>query len=141
MGVTVHAAEVLEWAAPDLTFRVTVSAGTYVRAIARDLGERLGVGGHLTALRRETIGALDVRKAVAPDAVTAAAVAPARDVLAHLPAVEADGAAREHLRHGRPVPDAAGHAGLVALVAGDDLVAVASAGDGWLRPTVVLEGA
>jgi len=36
---------------------VTVSSGTYIRAIARDLGEALGVGGHLTALRRTSVGA------------------------------------------------------------------------------------
>lgn len=40
----------------DATFRVSCSKGTYIRALARDIGERLGVGGHLTALRREAIG-------------------------------------------------------------------------------------
>ena len=56
--------ELVEYAPPELVFRVTVSAGTYVRALARDLGERLGVGAHLTALRRESIGALRVEDAV-----------------------------------------------------------------------------
>ena len=49
---------------PMLVFRATVSAGTYLRALARDLGERLGVGAHLTALRREAIGPLRVEDAV-----------------------------------------------------------------------------
>lgn len=40
----------------DLDVRVEVSSGTYVRALARDLGTALGVGGHLTALRRTTVG-------------------------------------------------------------------------------------
>ena len=40
----------------DLDVRVTVSSGTYVRALARDLGAALGVGGHLTALRRTRVG-------------------------------------------------------------------------------------
>jgi tRNA pseudouridine55 synthase len=41
----------------DLDVEVTVSSGTYVRALARDLGRELGVGGHLTALRRTRVGA------------------------------------------------------------------------------------
>jgi len=44
----------------DLDVTVDVSSGTYVRALARDLGAALGVGGHLTALRRTRIGALSV---------------------------------------------------------------------------------
>lgn len=48
----------------DLDVVVDVSSGTYVRALARDLGEALGVGGHLTALRRTRIGELPVTDAV-----------------------------------------------------------------------------
>jgi len=48
----------------DLDVAVDVSSGTYVRALARDLGAALGVGGHLTALRRTRVGALDVNDAV-----------------------------------------------------------------------------
>ena len=47
----------------DLDVEVTVSSGTYVRALARDLGDRLGVGGHLTALRRTRVGAVDLAAA------------------------------------------------------------------------------
>ena len=61
------------WTPPDVGFRATVSAGTYVRALARDLGERLGVGAHLTALRREAIGALRVEDAVPLDRLDAGA--------------------------------------------------------------------
>ncbi|MCI1902259.1 MAG: tRNA pseudouridine(55) synthase TruB [Bifidobacteriaceae bacterium] len=48
----------------DLTVRISCSAGTYIRAIARDLGKLLGVGGYLTYLRRTTIGGFDVKQAV-----------------------------------------------------------------------------
>jgi tRNA pseudouridine55 synthase len=47
----------------DLDVEVTVSSGTYVRALARDLGAALGVGGHLTALRRTRVGAFTVDSA------------------------------------------------------------------------------
>jgi tRNA pseudouridine55 synthase len=47
----------------DLDVEVTVSSGTYVRALARDLGRLLGVGGHLTALRRTRVGAFTLTSA------------------------------------------------------------------------------
>lgn len=51
----------------DLDVRVECSSGTYIRALARDLGRFLGVGGHLTALRRTRIGPFDVTDAVMLD--------------------------------------------------------------------------
>lgn len=48
----------------ELDVIVDCSSGTYIRAIARDLGEALGVGGHLTALRRSRIGSFDVENAM-----------------------------------------------------------------------------
>jgi tRNA pseudouridine55 synthase len=136
--VTVHQAVLVRWSAPDVTFRVTVSPGTYVRAIARDLGQRLEVGGHLTALRRETIGGLSVADAVSLDQLTRAALVPVRAVLRHLPAVELDEPSRVAVSHGRPVPAADGPEGHVALLHAGEVVAVAQGGDGWLRPAVVL---
>ena len=47
----------------DVDIDVTCSSGTYIRALARDLGEALGVGGHLTALRRTRVGAFDIGQA------------------------------------------------------------------------------
>jgi tRNA pseudouridine55 synthase len=70
--VTVSAFEVVavrrvagEWI--DVDVRVECSTGTYVRALARDLGEVLGVGGHLTALRRTRIGPFRVKDALGLD--------------------------------------------------------------------------
>lgn len=48
----------------DVDVHVTCSSGTYIRAIARDLGDSLGVGGHLTALRRTRIGSYDLSQSV-----------------------------------------------------------------------------
>jgi tRNA pseudouridine55 synthase len=47
----------------DINVEVDCSSGTYIRALARDLGEALGVGGHLTALRRTRIGSFEVSNA------------------------------------------------------------------------------
>ena len=54
--VTIHGLDVTGLALPDVRVSVHCSSGTYVRAIARDLGAALGVGGHLTALRRTAVG-------------------------------------------------------------------------------------
>jgi tRNA pseudouridine55 synthase len=144
VSVTVHSIDLVEYQPPELSFRATVSAGTYIRAIARDLGERLGVGAHLTRLRRESIGSLRVEDAVALDAVSAAAVMPAGRVLSDLPSVDLDQSARDDVVHGRAVLDgrAAGQRGggaEVALLVAGELIAIAQAEEGWLRPKVVLE--
>ncbi len=120
-----------------ITFAASVSAGTYIRALARDLGERLGTGAHLTTLRREAIGMLDVADAVAPEAVSAAAVRPPLAALPDLPVEEVGGPDAEAIRHGRAV---AGRAeGTVALVHAGSLVAVGEGSGGRIQPRVVLE--
>jgi tRNA pseudouridine55 synthase len=131
--------ELLAWRAPDAEFRVTVSAGTYVRALARDVGERLGLGAHLVALRRESIGPLPVSDALPLDAIDGpASLRSPLSVLGHMPRVPLDDAARAMVVHGRAVARPAGVAGTVALVQGEELVAVAIAVDERLQPEVVL---
>jgi tRNA pseudouridine55 synthase len=61
--VTVSRFEVLARRGDDLDVTVTCSSGTYVRALARDLGAALGVGGHLTALRRTRVGPFELAAA------------------------------------------------------------------------------
>jgi tRNA pseudouridine55 synthase len=61
--VTVSAFELLALRDADLDVRVTCSSGTYIRALARDLGAALGVGGHLTALRRTRVGPFTLAEA------------------------------------------------------------------------------
>jgi tRNA pseudouridine55 synthase len=58
--VTIHDLTVHEVDLPDVHISVRCSSGTYIRAIARDAGQALGVGGHLTALRRTAVGAFDL---------------------------------------------------------------------------------
>lgn len=144
IDIVVHAVELTEYDYPALSFRATVSPGTYVRALARDLGERLGTGAHLRALRREAIGMLRVEQAVALDAVSAEALLPPLAVLGHLSRVEVTEAEARALGHGQAVRRTGGPADLVAepitVVGPDDsLIAVARWQEGALRPEVVLE--
>ena len=54
--VRIDLAEMISYAWPSLTLRITCGRGTYIRSIARDLGQRLGTGGHLASLCRLAIG-------------------------------------------------------------------------------------
>jgi tRNA pseudouridine55 synthase len=139
--VTVHRIELVSWEPPEVTFRAIVSPGTYLRAVGRDLGERLGVGGHLTALRREAIGGLGVEEAVPLDEVAPGTLLPPARVLGHLPAIALDPAAKAAVVQGRAVADGGARMdpGVpVMLLSGDELVAVARPEEGRLQPTVVL---
>ncbi|MBJ9675325.1 tRNA pseudouridine(55) synthase TruB [Burkholderia gladioli] len=73
--VTIHLLELLDCALPDVSFRVTCSKGTYVRTLAEDIGEALGFGAHLVALRRTGVGALTLEHAVTLDALSDAEAA------------------------------------------------------------------
>ncbi len=143
--VTVHHIALVALRGDLVDFRATVSAGTYVRALARDLGERLGTGAPLTALRREAIGSLEVTRAVPLGSLSRSTpVLAPLDVLAHLPAAALSPDGARDVSHGRPV-DAAGVTAAdgtaVALVREGQLAAVAEVRSGRLQPIVVLEGA
>ena len=101
--VTVHALELASRDAETVDLVVRCSPGTYVRAMARDLGERLGTGAHLTALRRTRSGAFDLSQAVAGDDLSAAAghLTPMEGLLLDLPAVTVGEEGRRLVGHGR----------------------------------------
>jgi tRNA pseudouridine55 synthase len=69
--IEVHALELIAWAPPRLGLRVRCGKGTYIRSLIADLGQALGVGAHMTALRRTRVGAFDLAAAVALDALDA----------------------------------------------------------------------
>ena len=64
--VTISAFDITGIALPELHFRVLCSTGTYIRSLAHDLGQVLGCGAHLSALRRTRIGNFDVADALSP---------------------------------------------------------------------------
>jgi tRNA pseudouridine55 synthase len=146
--VTVHRLDLLvtRRAGPttDLDVDVACSAGTYIRALARDLGAGLGVGGHLTALRRTEVGAFTLADALTleelamrPDPVTMELSAAAARFL---PRRDASTDEARVLRHGGPL-STVGIAGPYAVFDRDgDVLAVVSERDGRARPEVVLVG-
>ncbi|HET7477509.1 MAG TPA: tRNA pseudouridine(55) synthase TruB [Dermatophilaceae bacterium] len=113
----------------DVDVEVDVSSGTYVRALARDLGAALRVGGHLTALRRTRVGSFDVAAAVPLDRLAAGDGIPvmplAQAARTVLPARELDEAQARAVGHGQQVPSGAARAPAVAAFDPDGrLVAV-----------------
>jgi tRNA pseudouridine55 synthase len=106
--VTISALDVLEWTPPRLRVRVDCSSGTYIRAIARDLGEATGFGGMLTALRRLSVGGFRLEGAVSLEALESDGeiswVRPAEALrLAGIPGIDVDAAQMGELAQGRPV--------------------------------------
>ena len=137
--IEVHEIALVGLNGDEVQFRATVSAGTYLRAMARDLGERLGGAAHLTALRRETIGSLSVADAVPLEALTAET--PMLEPLAVLGGMgtrQLTAAEVAAVGHGRAV-SADGMEGRVALLHEGRLVAIAESRDRLLYPVVVLE--
>jgi tRNA pseudouridine55 synthase len=147
--VTIHALRVLAVELPDVRFEVECGAGTYIRAIARDAGGALGVGGHLRELRRTAIGPHRVEDAVPLDllgdeARVREAMLPPAAAISHLPRVVVDAAGEAELRHGRPVPaeeETPAEAPVALLSAEGALLAVGERADGWVRPRKVFAGA
>ena len=139
-SVEIRELEIVEAAVPDLEFRATVSAGTYLRSLARDIGAALGCGAHLAALRRTSVGPLRLDDAVAPEAVTAGALRDAAILVAHMPRRDVDKKERDAVLHGRPIANAptADGRSLTAVFAGAELVAVAEQVGDLLKPRVVV---
>ncbi len=67
VDVEIFQIRLTDYTPPEIGFTLTCSSGTFVRAVARDLGDRLGVGAHLTALRRTAVGVFSVDRAVPGD--------------------------------------------------------------------------
>jgi tRNA pseudouridine55 synthase len=142
--------EIVDYAVPDVQFRATVSGGTYLRSLARDVGAALQCGAHLVKLRRTAVGPLRLADAVPPGAVTPALVRDASVLVADLPRRDLTADERTAVVHGRPIaagtgaggPDTRPQApGPVALFVDGHLVAVAEQAGDLLKPRVVVTDA
>lgn len=128
-------------AVTDLDVTVECSSGTYVRALARDLGVALGVGGHLTALRRTRVGPFTLAHAttLADLAGDPGLSLPLDDAVAlAFPRRDLDAAAAVEVSHGRPLPPV-GLAGTYGVFdPAGRVLALFAERDGAARPLVVL---
>ena len=118
----------------DLDVVVDCSSGTYIRALARDMGSTLGVGGHLTALRRTRSGMFTVGDSVAPDGIAPEKIVASAAVAARLfPVWNLTEDEERDIRHGKQVSTTTPDAPRIAAVAGDSLVAIVAVRNGVSR--------
>ncbi|WP_276606321.1 tRNA pseudouridine(55) synthase TruB [Arthrobacter sp. CAU 1506] len=123
----------------DVDVTVECSSGTYIRALARDLGENLGVGGHLTALRRTQVGPFRIEDAATLEQLADNLKLTALDDAARVlfPARELSAAEADDVSHGRRIP-AGGAAGATAAFAPNgSLVALLEDTDSQAKPLLV----
>src|SRR6266702_2922260 len=125
----------------DVDVAVTCSSGTYIRALARDLGDALGVGGHVTVLRRTRAGTYDLGMARTLDQLQdeLSLIPLARAAADAFPSRQLTGDEARRLAHGGRLPGgAAGGPGPEAAFAPDGtLIALVEEKDGQTRPVVV----
>lgn len=153
--VTIFSLELVSWESPVLSAVVRCSKGTYVRQLAHDLGEAVGCGAHVTALRRVRSGAFDVTHALPLADVLSfdeerlsAALLPLREALADWSAVVIPPEQERPLRDGQDLPVSIGDAtpaveDLRAVVLVDDAgraLALAERRDDRWHPTRVFPG-
>lgn len=133
-------------------FEVCCGKGTYVRGLARDLGERLGCLGHVVALRRTRTGPFDEKNAISVDKLASLGhsappqeyLLPVATGLDDIPALALTEAQAEYLRHGRPVRIESGQTGIgrsgkiLCAMSGGYPVALARLEGDDLRPVRVL---
>jgi tRNA pseudouridine55 synthase len=155
--VTAHAIDIVGVDGDSVTLRVDCSAGFYVRSLAHDLGATLGIGGHLSALRRTRTGDFTVDQAVTLETIerdpqhAIDAMIPPADMLPGLPSVTLTAEGVLRAVHGRELDVDRGsgmtasgtvrEAGYVRLLdQSGQLVGIAepTAAPGILHPSVVL---
>ncbi|MDI1459415.1 tRNA pseudouridine(55) synthase TruB [Catellatospora sp. KI3] len=128
----------------DVEVEVACSSGTYIRAIARDLGAALGVGGHLTALRRSAVGGFTLDESYTLEQLAEladpVALPLAQALTRAMPVRTVDADAARTVSHGGPLP-ATGQTGPYGVVGPDGAaLAVMSERNGKARAEIVLVG-
>ena len=147
--VEISRIQVTEFNPPEVTFEVACSGGTYIRALTRDLGDRLGVGAHLTALRRTSVGHITLEHAISGSELreghmpTPEQWIDLAEALSHLRAVRVPEELAQTLRHGGSIPLPASdlEAGPpVAVLDEAGLLGIAEVRDDRLAPRKIFAG-
>ena len=144
-AVTVHRFELKEAHTDTAVFEVDCAKGTYVRALARDLGERLGCFGHVEALRRTRVGRFGEAQAISLERLRAVwhrgqpceHLYPVETVLDDIPALAVTGPQAERLAGGQAIRVLDTDDGLFRAMARGRLVALAEVQGGDVRPVRV----
>jgi tRNA pseudouridine55 synthase len=144
--VTIEQLELRSWESPLLTLDVLCGKGTYIRALARDLGAALGCGGHLQELRRTAVGTFLVQDAIslaaleADPSIVMSCLLPPERAVADWPAIDLDALETRQVRNGQSI-NRAGPSGQRARAHGPDgrLLALLTRDDERWKPEKVFD--
>ncbi|MCS7022484.1 MAG: tRNA pseudouridine(55) synthase TruB [Gemmataceae bacterium] len=151
--VSIQAIRLLDYRWPTLELEVDCGKGTYIRSLARDVGEKLGCGGYVDALRRLRIGPFTLQQAVPlVNRTEPPPLLPLELAVAHLPRLELTADQAERFSHGQPLawptklPE--GHRGATSTPPDENhwavvdpqgfLIGIGERHGRWVRPRVVL---
>jgi tRNA pseudouridine55 synthase len=132
-NVTIHHLQVIKYDPPDLVLDIECTAGTYIRSLAHDLGERISTGAHLANLRRTKAGPFSLDDAVPLPKLEVGFLTnkwerylrPAADALPDLPIVKIKGENLDRIRNGRRIQADTGSSGMARAIGPDgDLIAI-----------------
>ena len=101
--VVIRSIDVIDVEGFDVTLRVHCGSGVYIRSLARDLGERLGIGGYLAGLRRETTGGFHIDRASVPESLSVNDMLSLEEALAGFDRVDVEQERLADLLNGREV--------------------------------------
>lgn len=147
--ITIHNFELTSLEADTATFRMSVSAGGYVRSVAHELGQLAGCGAHLSSLRRTQAGAFTLEQAITIDQLKTVSVAELEALLPHprtllpeMPSVTVDDQLAGRLRNGMQVnlPDFSQAPLIKVFTAPRDLLAIGRRVAGTLMQPIVVLG-
>lgn len=142
VAVHVQSWRVTAWRADEIDAEITCGGGTYVRALARDLGASTGSAAHLASLRRLRSGRMDVETAVPIDQITEHALRSSADAMPCMRRVIVDAAAAARITRGLTIPAPDGADGTAAVIdEKGELAAIAEASPSGWQPRVVLRDA
>jgi tRNA pseudouridine55 synthase len=138
--VEIHALELVAWRPPEVELAVRCGKGTYIRALSEDLGEALGCGAHLSALRRTAAGEFELAAATTLDALETrteterdAALLPVDSLVGRLSRLDVDCVEAQRLTFGQALVQPDRPDGIVRIYAADAFAGIAEVRGGILR--------
>lgn len=104
--VLIEQLDIIDWQAPKLTLNILCGKGTYIRSLARDIGQALGCGAHLSSLRRTAVGTFLIEQAISLDQLGShlrQALLPPETAVASWPSLYPTQEQLRQLRNGMPI--------------------------------------
>jgi tRNA pseudouridine55 synthase len=141
--VEIQVLELLEWGGGKMRVRVECSAGTYIRSLARDIGQKIGCGAFLTALDRTRSGSFHRSSAIPLSEMSGSwrdRLIPLENLLPHLPCLDLDESIATRVRHGNAIkPGSSISTPYCRLFHAGHLIAIGRASGDLVHPDVVLD--